>query len=126
MDQTRINLSPINCTSLAATPLTGVWKDALQRSVKISQVLTTPAESLEIAIPSFACRVTDMTGAEVSGGDSKSFTAGPVSEAICQNLIHSSLDDEIRDEENTRDRISLVCPLKVSMRHGPDLVMSQM
>ena len=33
-------------------PLAGVWNDALQRPVKISQVFTTPFESVEIAIPS--------------------------------------------------------------------------
>ena len=68
--------------------LAGVWKDALQRPVEISQVLTTPFESLEIARPSFACRVTDIIGAEARDVDFELVTTGLVGKAlICQNLI---------------------------------------
>jgi hypothetical protein len=71
--------------------LDGVWKDALQWPVEISQILTTPLESLEIAMPSFACRVMDLIGAEARGVDSRSVTAGsPNRSAICQNLTDPS------------------------------------
>ena len=68
--------------------LAGVWKDALQRPVEMSQVLTTLSESLEIAMPSCACRVMDIIGAEARDVDFGLATMGSVGEAlICQNLI---------------------------------------
>ena len=94
----------------------------------MSQVLTTPSTSHEIAIPSFVCRVMDLIGAEVRDVDWGSVIAGSDGEVpICQNLIELSQDDEIREEgeENTREVILSVCPTKVSMAQGFELVMSQ-
>ena len=91
------------------------------------QIFTIPAESLEIAIPSVACRLTDTIEAEASGVGSGSAATGSVGEApVCQNLIELSQDEEIREEENTREVMSPVCPMKVSTRQGSDLVISQM
>jgi hypothetical protein len=91
----------------------------------MSHILTTPAESLEIAIPSFACRLMDMIGAEVGDMDSGSVTNGSAEALICQNLTDLSLDAEMREEENVREVMELVCPIKVLMGYGFRLVMSQ-
>ena len=70
----------------------------------ISQVFTTPAESLEITIPSVACRLTDLIGTGVGGVGSKSVIAKSADKAlVCQNLTDLSWDDEIREEENVRE-----------------------
>jgi hypothetical protein len=124
--QTKINLLPIRHASPDQILCAGVWKDALQRPVEMSQTLTTPSESLEITIPSFGCRLMDLIGAEADGMDSESVPTGPVDKVpICQNLIDRSLDNEIREEENAREEMLLVCPMKVSMGWGFELVMSQ-
>jgi len=52
----------INRASLGVEPWAEVWKDALQWPVKISQVLTTPPISLEIAMPSMVCRLISVIG----------------------------------------------------------------
>ena len=89
----------------------------MQRPVRISQVFTTPAESLEIAIPSVACRLTDLIETEASSEDSESGATGSADEvSICQNLIDLSSDDDIREEENVREVMLLVCPVRVSTR----------
>ena len=76
----------------------------MQRPVRISQVFTTPAESLEIAIPSVACRLTDSIETEANSEDSEPGATGSADEVpICQNLIELSSDDEIREEENVRE-----------------------
>ena len=88
--------------------MAGVWKDALQWPVERSQVLTTPSESLEIAMPSLACRVMDFIGAEVGGVDLGLLATRFVDGApICQNLIDWSSDAEMREEEeNVREMMS--------------------
>ena len=106
--------------------MAGVWKEALQRPVKMSQVFTTPAESLEIAILLVACRLTDSILAEASGMDSESVATKSTGEAlICQNFTDPSKDDEMREEENTREEISLVCPVRVLTRQGTELLIFQ-
>ena len=76
----------------------------MQRPVRISQVFTTPAESLEIAIPLVTCRLTDLIGAGVSSVDFELDAAGSTDKVlVCQNLIDLSPDDEIREEENMRE-----------------------
>ena len=65
LHQTDINLPSISQVSNQSEPLDGVWRDALQMPVTMSQILTTPSESLEIVTPSCACRVIDLIGAEV-------------------------------------------------------------
>jgi hypothetical protein len=49
-------------------PVAGVFgrglEGSLQRPVEMSQIFTTPSESLEMIIPSFACRVMDLIGEE--------------------------------------------------------------
>ena len=81
----------------------------------MSQVLTTPSESLEIAMPSFVCRVIDLIGAKV---DFELHATGSIEKVpICQNLTDWSLDAEMRDEEeeNVREVMVSACPVKVSM-----------
>ena len=126
--QSRQGLSRhLSARSLQLEPLAGVWKDSLQRPVEMSQIFTTPSESLEMAIPSVDCRLTDLIEAEASGVDSESAATGSVGKApVCQNLIDLSWDEEIREEENTREVMRSVCPMKVSTRQGSDLVISQM
>lgn len=103
----------MNRTSFQTEYLAEVWKDSLQQPVMMSQVLITPAESLETTMPSFVCRLTDKIRSEVSCVDSESVATGFVDEAlICQNLIAISLDDEIRKEENVREVIEPACPEK--------------
>ena len=61
-----------------------------------------------IVIPSSACRVMDLIGAEVRGADFGSIMAGSIDGApICQNLTDLSTDAEIRvvGEENAREAI---------------------
>ena len=107
--------------------MAGVWKEVLQWPVKISQVLTTPALSLEVAIPSATCRLTDLIETGASSVDSESGVAGSADEEpVCQNLTDLSKDDEIREEENVREVISPVCPVRVSTKQGSGLVMLQM
>ena len=68
--QIKINLPSTSLASLIpefSSSIAGIWKDALQRPVEISQVFTTPFLSLEIAIPALACRLTDMIGGKVDG-----------------------------------------------------------
>ena len=94
----------------------------------MSQVLTTPSPSHEIAMPSFVCRAMDLIGAKTRDVDWRSVIAGCDDEVpICQNLIELSSDDEMREEgeENAREVMSLVCPTKVSMMQGFEWVMSQ-
>ena len=81
---------------------TGVEKDVLQRPVEISQTVTIPLEVLERAIPSSTCRLTDTSEARAGSVDSESVEA-----PICQNLIDLSLDNEMREDENAREVISL-------------------
>jgi hypothetical protein len=69
-----------------------------------------------------------MIGAEWRGVDLGSIMAGPVDWApICQNLTELSPDAEIRvvGEENTREVMSLVWPIKVSTSWGLELVIFQ-
>ena len=107
--------------------MAGVWKEVLQWPVKISQIFTTPAESLEIAIPSATCRLIDKIETGASGVDSESGVAGSADEEpVCQNLTELSQDDEIREEENVREMTDAVCPVRVSTRQGSGLVMLQM
>ena len=83
----------------------------------MSQVLTTPAESLEIAIPSFTCRLTDRIEVDADGVGIGLAVTGPIGEvSTCQNLTDPSQDEEIREEENEREVIRWVCPMRVSMR----------
>jgi len=92
----------------------------------MSQVFTTPAESLEIAIPLFTCRPTDLIEAKTGGVGTKSVVTGSADEVlICQNLIDPSQDDEIREEKNIREVMCWVCPMNVSTRWGSELVMFQ-
>ena len=72
-------------------------------------------------MPSFACRLTNRISAEAGGVEFES-----VEVPICQNLIDLSWDDEMREEENTREVILVVWPKNVSMRQGSKLVISQM
>jgi hypothetical protein len=72
-----------------------------------------------MVIPSFACRVMDLIGAEVRDADFGLVTAKSIDGApICQNLTDSSIDAEMRvvGVENTREVICLVWPMKVSIR----------
>jgi hypothetical protein len=64
----------------------------------MSQVFTTPAESLEIAIPSLACRLTDSIEAEVDGVVFDQLTGSVDEPPICQNLTDLSSDAEMREE----------------------------
>ena len=108
-------------------PIAGVWKEVLHWPVKISQIFTTPASSLEIATPSSTCRLTDLIETGASDVDSESGIAGSADEEpIFQNLTDLSSDDEIREEENVREVILPVCPVRVSTRQGSELVMLQM
>ena len=92
----------------------------------MSQVFTTPASSLEIAIPLVTCRLIDMILAEASGMDSESVVTGSTGKGpICQNLTDLSMDDEMREEENIREEISLVCPVRVLTRQGTELLIFQ-
>ena len=87
--------------------MAGVWNNALQRPVERSQILTTPSESVEMAIPSLAWRVMDLIG-EVEGIEFGSATSGDVDEVpICQNFTDLSWPAEIREvgEENVREVI---------------------
>ena len=104
---------------MALKSLVGDWKDPLQSPVEVSQVFIVPSESLEIVIPSFACRMIDVIGAEVRGVDFGSVVTGSADRApICQNLIDWSLEVEMRveEEENAREVISSVWPMKVLTR----------
>ena len=73
--------------------------------VAMSHVLTTPFESLEIAIPSFVHRVMDLIGAEARGINFGSVTGSIGRAPICQNLIGQLWDDETREEgeENAKE-----------------------
>jgi hypothetical protein len=116
----------INWTSLRQSPLAGVWNDALQWPVERFQILTTPSESLEIAIPSLAWRVMDLIG-ELWGIGFGSVTSGDIDEAlICQNFTDPSEDAEMREvgEENTKEVIRPLWPMKDSMGQSSELVMS--
>ena len=91
--------------------------------VEISQIFAIPSKWLVITMPSFACRVMDLIGAEERGVDRcvdfGLFTAGSVDWApICQSLTESSIDAEMRvvGEENTREVMLLAWPMKVSTR----------
>ena len=73
----------------------------------MSQLLTTPAESYERAMPSFVCSLTDLIGPEVSDAGSEPVAAESIDkEPNCQSLIDPSQDDEIREEENVMDLTS--------------------
>ena len=70
----------------------------------------------------------DLIGAEARDVDCRAVIAGSDGEVpICQNLAELSLDDEIREEgeENAREVMLSLCPTKVSMIQGFELVMSQ-
>ena len=68
----------------------------------MSQVLTTPVESLEMVMPFFACRQIDLIEAEVTSVESVLLATRSVYGAPTrQNFIDPSSDDEIREEENT-------------------------
>ena len=95
--------------------VTGEWKDSLQQPVEMSQILTTLASSKVITIPSFACMITDLIGAEVGVG-SELVAAGFVDEAlISQNWIDPPADNNVREEENMMEVKPQVC-LKVLTR----------
>ena len=69
-----------------------------------SQLLTTPAESAERAIPSSICSLTYTIGAEASGPGSEPVAAESIDEEPnCQSLTDPSKDDEMREEENVMD-----------------------
>jgi hypothetical protein len=79
-------------------------------------------------MPSFACRVMDLIGAEAGGVDFGSPVTMSVDEApICQNLTDRFIDVEMREEEeeNVRERMEPLC-LRVSMGWGSGLVISHM
>ena len=99
----------------------------MQRPVERFQILTIPSESLVIVTPSCVCRVMDFIAAEVRDADFGSASTGSDGIPICQNLTDWSWDAEIREEEdkNAREVMSSVCPMKVSVREGSELVMSQ-
>ena len=83
----------------------------------MSQVLTTPSESLVIVTPSLAYRVMDLIIVEdidLEPVPIVSVNGMP----IYQNLIDWSSDAVMREEEeeNTRVPIPFVCPTKVSIR----------
>ena len=81
----------------------------------MSHIFTTPAISLEMAMPSLACRVTDLIEAGVDGVVIASVTTGAGDKApTCQSLTDRSSDAEMREEENARE-IMVLCPTKVSM-----------
>lgn len=83
----------------------------------MSQLLTTPAESPERAIPSFVCSLTSLIGAEVSDVGSEPVAAGSIDEVPdSQSLTDPSQDDEMREEENVIDRTVSECPMKVPTR----------
>ena len=83
----------------------------------MSQVFTTPAESLEIATPSLTCRLTDSIGDGVGVVEVVSAAAGFVDEILVfQNLTVLSSDAEMREDGNMRELMSSVCPMRVSMR----------
>ena len=85
--------------------------------VKISQLLTTPAESAERAIQSFACSLMDLIGAEANDIGSGTASAESIGEVLsCQSLTDPSNDNEMREEENVMDSILLECPMKVPTR----------
>ena len=78
-----------------------------------------PSESLVMMIPSFFCKAMDLIGAEVGNVDFGLITAGSIGGVpICQNLTDLSRDAEMRvvGEENSREVIYLVWPMKVSTR----------
>ena len=102
--------------SLLLLEIAGVEKDALQRPVERSQVLTTPASSTKIATLSFACKLMVMGGDEVFDGFLLVATGSVGMGPICQNLIDLSMDDEMREDENDTQVILSVCPMKVLMR----------
>jgi hypothetical protein len=93
----------------------------------MSHILTTPSESLEVAMPFSTCRLMDRIGTEVGGVEFESLANGFVNGVlICQNLADRFWDAEMREEEeNAREVISLVCPIKVSTRQVSGVVMSQ-
>lgn len=92
----------------------------------MSQVLTTPFSSTVIATPYFACKLMDMIAVELSYVDSRSTATGSAGKvSICQNLIDPLLDDMRREEDNVREVMSLVCPMKGLVRNEPKLVMTQ-
>ena len=69
----------------------------------MSQIFTTPSESIEKAKPSFACRLTALIGMEAGSDDSGLHILELVNEgSICQNLIVLSLDAEMRREEEEK------------------------
>jgi len=71
----------------------------------MSQVLTTPCESIEKAKPSLVCRLTALIGAEVREIDSESSATWSSNKApTCQNLIELSLDAEMRVKEEAKAR----------------------
>ena len=66
---------------------------------------------------------------EVRDMDFKSVLTGSVEDlSIHQNLRDWSWDAEMSEEgeENARPAIILVCPVRISIRQGSELVMSQM
>ena len=70
----------------------------------MSQLLSTPAESEERAMPMFVCSLTDLIGAELSGVCPDPVAAESIDEIPnCQSLTDPSPDDEIREEENVMD-----------------------
>ena len=65
---------------------------------------------------------------EVEGIEFGSAISGDFDEVpICQNFTDWSQAAEIKEvgEENVKEVISLECPIRVSMRQGFELVMSQ-
>ena len=81
----------------------------------MSQVVTTPAELLEITMPSLTCRPTDRIA--LGEVDIVLATTGSVDRApICQNLTVESHEAEMGEAENMMELMLLVCPTRVSMR----------
>ena len=72
----------------------------------MSQILTTPSESLVIVMPSFACRAMLWIGAEATDIDFGSITVKSVNGvSIFQTLTDLSVDAVMREEgeENVRE-----------------------
>ena len=79
----------------------------------MSQIFTTPAESLEIAILSLTCRLTDSIEAKVAEVGIELVVTGSAGKIpICQNLTDPSIDVEMREEGNAREVMSWECPIR--------------
>ena len=76
-----------------------------------------------IATPFFDCRLIDLTGAKRSSVGFLSIIGGSIDlEPTCQNLTDVSWDAEIKvlEEENIREVITWVWPMKASTSWGSE------